>query len=59
MKLNKLLAVVLVAAFALPVMAQNGPGPAPAGAHGPVHKPHHAKKHVRHKKHHHVKKHHM
>ncbi|KAF3997864.1 hypothetical protein [Glaciimonas immobilis] len=31
MKINKLLAVVIVAAFALPVMAQNAPAmPAPA-----------------------------
>jgi hypothetical protein len=32
MKINKLLAAVVVAAFALPVMAQNAPAPAPAPA---------------------------
>ncbi|MEM4986609.1 hypothetical protein V8G57_04315 [Collimonas sp. H4R21] len=32
MKINKLLAAVVVAAFALPVMAQNAPAAAPAPA---------------------------
>jgi len=57
MKLNKLLAAVLVAAFAMPVLAQNAPAPAPVGASAPAakhvkHKKHHVKKHKKHKKHH-------
>ncbi|HWW08008.1 hypothetical protein [Collimonas sp.] len=59
MKINKLLAAVVVAAFALPVMAQNAPAPAPAPAPAapmaapapdaaapakPMHKKHHHKK---------------
>lgn len=54
MKLNKLLAAVLVAAFAMPVLAQNAPAPAgaaPAAKHV-KHKKHHVKKHKKHKKHH-------
>ncbi|MFJ3046880.1 hypothetical protein ACIPEN_13700 [Herbaspirillum chlorophenolicum] len=57
MKINKLLAAVLVAAFALPVMAQPAPAPAPApAAEAPAAKPapkhkKHAKKHKKHKKH--------
>lgn len=62
MKLNKLLAVVLTAAFAMPVLAQNvvAPAPsAPAATPAPTAKPHakhkkHAKK--KHKKHHSKKK---
>lgn len=59
MKLNKLLAAVLVAAFAMPVLAQNAPAAAPAApaatapAAKPAHAKHkkHAKKHKKHKKH--------
>lgn len=61
MKLNKLLAAVLVAAFAMPVLAQNVPAAAPAApaasapAAAPAAKPakhkKHAKKHKKHKKH--------
>ncbi|QRX83460.1 hypothetical protein [Glaciimonas sp. PAMC28666] len=60
MKINKLLAAVIVAAFALPVMAQNAPvTPAPAAtmaapADAPAAKPavkHHGKKH-HHRRHH-------
>ena len=60
MKMNKLLAAVLVAAFALPVMAQNAPAPASAPAAtsapaaAPAAKAH--KKHKKHKKHHRAKK---
>ncbi|WP_416348520.1 hypothetical protein [Glaciimonas sp. Gout2] len=61
MKINKLLAAVIVAAFALPVMAQNAPvppAPAPAATMAapaaPAAKPapkHHGKKH-HHRRHH-------
>ncbi|MGS0744135.1 hypothetical protein ACVBEF_20325 [Glaciimonas sp. GG7] len=56
MKINTLLAAVIVAAFALPVMAQNAPAAAPAApmaapgaAPAPAAKP----MHKHHKKHHH------
>ncbi|MBB3214330.1 ABC-type nickel/cobalt efflux system permease component RcnA [Herbaspirillum sp. Sphag1AN] len=56
MKLNKLLAAVLVAAFAMPVLAQNAPASAPAADAAPAATPHAKhKKHHKHKKH---KKHH-
>ena len=65
MKINKLLAALIVAAFALPVMAQNAPVPPPpapaatmtAPADAPAAKPapkHHGKKH-HHRRHHHAK----
>lgn len=63
MKLNKLSAAVLVAAFAMPVMAQDAPGPAPAtpAAAAPAAKSAHVKhrkhkKHKKHKKHRHAEK---
>jgi len=56
MKLNKLLAAVLVAAFAMPVLAQNAPASAPTADSAPAATPHAKhKKHHKHKKH---KKHH-
>ena len=53
MKLNKLLAALLVAAFAMPVLAQNAPASAPTADAAPhaKHKKHY-KHNKKHKKHH-------